>query len=412
MKAAIISVGSELVCGHTVDSNASWLSRELTDIGIPTVRHSCVGDDERGLADTVAQSAALAEVVLVTGGIGPTPDDITRQAVARAAGVELTVNESVLRRIEERFSSWGRRMSANNRIQAFFPQGAEVIENARGTAAGFAVKAGTSEVIVLPGVPAEMKSMWVEHVRGRLACRVSSAIASGSVDCFGRGESDITAELHDLMAPGRNPAVGDTAEDAIIRIRICAAADTIQEASALLERDRVEITRRLGEIVFGNDGESLQGAVVKALVGRKKTLSTAESCTGGLLSGAVTEVPGASACFLEGITAYHNDAKVRLLGVSRALIEKHGAVSEEVAGAMAEGARRLSGADYALSTTGIAGPSGGTPDKPVGLVSIAATSSERTICRTLHLRGDRATVRDRTVKHALNLLRIAFLSER
>lgn len=410
VKAVVVSVGAELVSGDITDTNAAWLSRELADLGIPTVRHTCVADDEAALAETLAQSARIADLVVVTGGIGPTPDDITRQAAARATGSELVLDPGALAHIEELFAGWGRTMSRNNRVQALFPAGATVIENPRGTAAGFSVPLGMAEVIVMPGVPAEMKLMWTANVRERLAGKVSERIVSGSVDCFGRGESDITRELADLMVAGRNPAVGDTAEDAIIRIRIRATARDRDEGRRLVDADKAEIIRRLGDIVFGEDGESLQSAVVEALVASGKTLSVAESCTGGLLGAAITDIPGASRSFLEGITAYHNDVKVRLLGVPQDLIERHGAVSEEVATAMAEGVRARSGADFALSTTGIAGPSGGTPEKPVGLVWIAASSAERTVTRRLNLRGDRATVRDRTVKHALNLLRLTFLS--
>lgn len=412
VKAVVVSVGAELVSGDTVDTNAAWLSRELADIGTPTVRHTCVGDDEQALAETLAQSVRIAEVVIVTGGIGPTPDDITRQAAARAAGVELVLDPGALAHIEELFAGWGRKMSENNSVQALFPVGATVIENPRGTAAGFLMHLGAAEVIVMPGVPAEMKFMWTANVREQLAGRASGRIVSASVDCFGRGESDITRELADLMAAGRNPSVGDTAEDAIIRIRIRATAPDRDKARRLVDADKAEIKRRLGEIVFGENGQTLQGAVVEALVASDRTLAVAESCTGGLLGAALTDVPGASGCFLEGVTPYHNEAKIRLLGVPQDIIERHGAVSEEVAAAMAEGARARSGADFALSTTGIAGPSGGTPEKPVGLVWIAASSAERTVTRKLNLRGDRATVRDRAVKHALNLLRITFLSRK
>jgi len=412
MKAAVISVGSELVSGELTDTNAAWLSRELAGIGIPTLRHFCVGDDEEVLAETLTRAARAVELVVVTGGIGPTPDDITRRAAARAAGVELALDRGALAHIEELFASWGREMSENNRVQAFFPEGSEVIENPRGTAAGFRMPLARAQVIVMPGVPAEMKLMWAANVRPRLAQSVSGAVVTGSVDCFGRGESDITRELVDLMAPGRNPAVGDTAEDAIIRVRIRAAARNPAEGRRMVEADKAEIRRRLGDIVFGEDGQTLQGAVVEALTASGKTLAVAESCTGGLIAAAVTDVPGASACFLEGITAYSNEAKVRLLGVAPQLIERHGAVSEEVAAAMAEGVRARAGADFALSSTGIAGPSGGTPEKPVGTVYVAAASAETTVTRGLRLRGDRATVRDRSVKHALNLLRLGPLARK
>ncbi|MHC4713554.1 MAG: competence/damage-inducible protein A [Planctomycetota bacterium] len=406
MKAAVIAVGTELVAGETVDTNSAWLSRQLADIGIETVRHTSVGDDEASLRDALACCARTADLIIITGGIGPTPDDITRGAVAEAAGVPLVRDKAVLAHIEGLFRGWGREMSPNNAGQADFPEGSRIIPNPRGTAAAFSVEISRSEVIVLPGVPNEMKLIWDASVRPHLSALSEGVTVTGTVDCFGRGESDITAAIGDFLIPGRNPSVGDTAEDAIIRVRIRARADTRDEARRMVEADKAEIRKLLGGIVFGEDGETLEGAVVKGLLSKGLTLAVAESCTGGLLAKRITDVPGASDCFLEGIVAYHNAAKIDLLNVPAELIEKHGAVSEEVAAAMAEGVRRCAKSDFALSTTGVAGPSGGTPEKPVGLVYIAVTSEADPVIRRLQLRGNRAEVRDRSVKNALNLLRL------
>jgi len=412
MKAAIVSVGTELTSGEIIDTNSAFLARELAALGMATRLHVSVGDDEDDLVDAVASAAALAEIVLVTGGIGPTPDDITRQALACAAGVPLVRNEEVLDHIRGMFSSWGREMSENNAIQADFPEGSTIIANPRGTAAGFNVKIAGAQVIVMPGVPGEMKLMWNETVRDFLRRLADGGIiVTGTVDCFGLGESDITQKIGDLMAPGLNPSVGDTAEDGVIRVRIRAHAETQDEALQMVAAVKRDVCSRLGDVVFGEDGATLEGAVVRALLERNLTLSIAESCTGGLLAGRITDVPGASGCFMEGVVAYHNAAKTRLLGVREALIAENGAVSREVALAMADGMRKRAGTDFAISTTGIAGPSGGTPHKPVGLVFAAVSSPGGTKCRRLELRGDRGQVRDRACKIALNMLRLEIFSE-
>lgn len=408
MKAVIISVGAELVSGEITDTNAAFLSRELGSLGIETLRHICVGDDEEALAAAMREGAALGKVVIVTGGIGPTPDDITRQATALAAQAPLMRNQDVLEHIRGMFASWGRgrEMSENNAVQADFPEGAEVIENPHGTAAGFAVMISGTETIVLPGVPREMKLMWEHSVRERLTGRSPHVLVARTLNCFGLGESDISNKLGDLMAPGANPSVGDTAEEGVIRIRIRGSAETRKQAEAMVAATTARVRERLGEIVFGIDETTLQEAVVGKLLAGGLTVAVAESCTGGMVCRRITDVPGASGCFLEGVVAYHNDAKVRLLGVGQNLLERHGAVSGEVAAAMAEGVRERANSDWGLSTTGIAGPSGGTPEKPVGLVYVALCGPSGTQAHELRLRGSRFDVRDRTTKRLLNMLRL------
>ncbi len=404
--AVVISVGTELVRGEILDTNAAYLSREMAQIGIETVGHVTVGDNREALAQAVSRAASACEVVIVTGGIGPTPDDITREAVARAAGVELVRDGATLAHIEEIFTSRGRTMSPNNAVQADFPRGATIIANPRGTAPGFRVKVARAEVIVLPGVPIEMKMMWDQAVRDYLSTMGAGVLITRTVNCFGRGESDISEAIGDLMQPGRNPLVGDTAEEGIIKIRIRATAATRTQAIDLIDRIKSQVKERLGDTVFGEDSQTLESVVVGALLERGLTVTVAESCTGGLLAKRITDISGSSGCFTQGIVAYHNDAKVALLGVAPGLLSEHGAVSDQVARAMAEGARVRAGSDFALSTTGIAGPAGGTSLKPVGLVYIALASADGTVSKRLQLRGKRAEVRDRASKHALNLLRL------
>jgi nicotinamide-nucleotide amidase len=411
MKSAILCVGSELVLGEILNTNSAWLAVRLAEIGIETIRHETVGDDEPKLIDSLLHSASDVDVVIVTGGIGPTPDDITRQALAKAAGVGLVRDQGALLHIEHLFAGWGRKMSASNAIQADFPEGSVIIPNPRGTAAGFRMPLGRAEVFVLPGVPSEMKAMWDETVRNLLLGRGNGgAVVTRTVNCFGRGEADVTDQIKDLMAPGRNPSVGDTAEDAVIKVRIRATGDTRDAAMKLIEATKADVRRRLGDCVFGEDDDTLHSTVLRMLIERGATLATAESCTGGLIAKLLTDISGSSAAFIQGVVAYHNEAKVRLLGVPRELIEKHGAVSEPVARAMGEGARSSAGTDYAISITGIAGPTGGTSEKPVGLVYIAVASARGTESREIRLRGTRDQVRDRSAKQALNLLRTILIS--
>jgi len=406
MNAEIIAVGTELVLGERINTNSAWLAAQLAELGILTIRHTTVGDEEEVLAEALAHSAATVDLVILTGGIGPTPDDITRQAVARAAGVPLVRDEASLRHIQGLFGSWGRVMKASNALQADFPSGSEVIPNPRGTAPGFRLKIRDCRIVVLPGVPSEMKAMWEASVRPAFEASATGVLVTRTLNCFGAGESDITEAIKDLMAPGRNPSVGDTAEDAVIKVRIRARAATFEEALGLIDDDKKLIRSRLGDLVFGEDDDTLESVVANLLISRGLTLAAAESCTGGLVAKRLTDVSGVSAAFIQGIVAYSNESKVRLLGVAPAMIEEHGAVSELVARAMAEGARTLARSDYAVSTTGIAGPTGGTPEKPVGLVYVAVTSPRGTTVRELRLRGDRAQVRDRATKSLLNMLRL------
>ena len=410
MRAEIISVGTELVRGELVDTNSAFLARELGELGIETVRHVTVGDDEEALAAAIGEVAAKSDLAIITGGLGPTPDDITRQAVARAAGAALVPDPASLVYIEGLFKSWGRAMNPANAVQADFPAGATVIFNPRGTAPGFRMRICRSEVVVLPGVPSEMKAMWAETVRPYLAGKGGGVFVTRTLNCFGRGESDVTEAVRDLMAPGRNPLVGDTAEDAVIKLRIRAHAATVEEALTLIAATKAEARRRLGTIVFGEDDDTLESVVANLLISRRLKLAVAESCTGGLVSKRLTDISGVSAAFIQGIVPYADEAKVKLLGVPRALLDEHGAVSAEVARAMAEGERRSAATDFGLSVTGIAGPTGGTPLKPVGLVYIAVASARGTKARELRLRGTRDQVRDRSAKNALDMLRLEIIA--
>lgn len=403
MRAVILSVGDELIAGTTVDTNSAYLSRRLGERGIGVVRHVTVGDDAEAIAAAISDAAGAAEVVLATGGLGPTLDDLTRDGLARAMGAELREDPRQLERIAKLFAARGRPMKPSNRRQALVPVGAAAIDNDRGTAPGLAAMVGAARVFAMPGVPHEMVAMYQEQVAARLPA--PGAVVRKDVHTFGAGESDVGEMIADLMARGATPSVGTTASAGVITVRVAASGDTAEQAAAEAARTAAEVRRRLGELVFGEDGQTLAGAVGAALAAAGQTLALAESCTGGLLGQMVTAVPGASEYFLGGAVCYADRAKAELLGVPGELIRSHGAVSEPVAAAMAEGARRRFGADWAVGITGIAGPTGGTADKPVGLVFIALAGAAGTKVHRHVFGGTREIVRQRAAFAGLNHLR-------
>jgi len=426
--AYIISVGNELLSGLTVDTNAAYLAGRLAEMGIAVAGVSVVPDDEQRIAAALEEGAKLAEVVLVTGGLGPTDDDVTRQGLARWLGVELVFQPALMDDIEQFFRQRQVPMPQRNRLQAYLPAGAESLRNEVGTAPGVAVQRvqkcpqerlergargvqGGAQMVVraycMPGVPSEMRGMFETQVRCRLGEAGSGeAVVSGRIHCFGAGESAIAEMLGDRMARGRNPLVNTTVSDGVITLHVVARGPSSAAARAMMEAQRGELRGILGDLVFGRDGETLGEAVGRALLEAGKTIAVAESCTGGLVCKLLTDVPGASRYFLGGWVTYSNEAKTMCLGVDEGSIERHGAVSEEVAEAMARGASTKAGADVGVGITGIAGPDGGTEQKPVGLVYICVGAAGRfeTVRRVFgHSRGD---VRQRAAWAALNMARL------
>ncbi len=408
MKVHILSIGTELTMGQTVDTNAAWLSAQLAAVGIPCEQHITVSDDLEPIHGAIAAACRHADLVLITGGLGPTDDDLTRQALADVMGVGLELHQESLDRIAAFFATRNRSMAPANRIQAMFPRGATPIENSCGTAPGICARLGKTDIYCMPGVPREMFTMFERDILPKLrSLGGGRACVQRILRTYGGAEGEIGERIADLMKRGRNPTVGTSAADMIISIRINALAATPDEAARLAEADAREVRSRLGEWVFGEDDDTLQGAVGRVLIKSRRTISTAESCTGGLIAKRLTDVPGSSAYLMQGFVTYSNDAKNRLLGVPMDLIEKHGAVSEQVARAMAEGCRRVSNTNYAIAVTGIAGPTGGTPEKPVGLVYVGLADGDKTEVRELRM-GDhltRSEIRDRTGKFALGMLR-------
>jgi nicotinamide-nucleotide amidase len=348
--------------------------------------------------------------LIVTGGLGPTLDDVTREAVAASFGAPLAENAQCREAIEAMFSSRGWTMNPTNLRQAFIPAGAEPLANPVGTAPGFHLHMSGCHLFAMPGVPAEMVRMWVDQVAPRLArlAPPRRVLADRTLRTFGLGESTVGQRIENLMRRGRNPQVGTLASGGVVSIRMRASAATEAEARRLLDRDEASVRAQLRCAVVGE--ATLPQAVAALLTRRGATLAAAESCTGGLVAHLVTDVPGASAFFLEAAVTYSNASKTSRLGVSESLLAEHGAVSDPVARAMAEGMRGRSGADYAVSTTGIAGPGGGTERKPVGLVHLALAGPEGTTSRRVVLPGDRERIRERAAMVALDMLRLRLMA--
>ncbi len=393
MTGIILSIGDELVLGQTIDTNSAWLSQQLAAIGCTILRHLTIGDDQLQIESAVRESAQLSDVVLISGGIGPTEDDLTRQALAAVMNEPLEPNSTWLAELENFFAQRSRPMPPINRIQAMIPRGASMIFNHAGTAAGIKTTLNRSdgkqcEVYVMPGVPKEMKKMFQTSVLPELQARSGGAvILSRTLHTFGLGESAIAERLGPLMHRDRNPSVGTTVSAGVVSLRINARFDSMQQASNQLARIESECRLALGDLIYGQDDQTLQEVVANQLftINAKLpagaspfTVTTAESCTGGLLAKMLTDLSGSSGYFHRGFITYSNEAKADLLGVDPQLIRQHGAVSEEVAKAMALGALERAQAKAALAISGIAGPTGGTPTKPVGTVCIAlATTDDR-----------------------------------
>ena len=412
MNAIILSIGSELITGQVTDTNSGYLSRRLEGLGIGTIAHWTIGDDQPAIARTIRQATDEANVVLVTGGLGPTADDLTRHGLADAMGCELRLDQQCLKAIEQRFASRGLEMPATNRRQGLIPAGAQAMPNRRGTAPGIRATIGEAKLFVMPGVPSEMVAMFDEFVAPNLPASDSVTIHR-TVHAFGGGESDIAERLGDLMSRQANPTVGTTVSCGLITIRIAARSTRVGDAERLADACAAEVIGRLGELVIGAGEETISSVVGRLLLARNATLATAESCTGGLVGELLTDTPGASEYYLGGVVAYSNTAKSRLLAVGPELIDADGAVSPTVVAAMAAGCRERFSADWAVAVTGIAGPGGGTPDKPLGLVYIAVAGppgpAEAEQVHRHTFGGTRQAVRLRSAMWTLNHLRLALM---
>jgi len=407
-KTAIISVGNELLNGRTTNTNAVWLCEQLRKLGIDVCGIWVIPDEPEEIAAALEQVCRFARIVIITGGLGPTDDDLTRDGLSRFLGVELQFRPELLERIETFFASRNITMPAINRSQAYLPEGACAMDNEVGTAPGIETLKEKNIIFCLPGVPSEMKRMFLRSVQPKLAqFKGTEAIVSGSLRCFGAGESRIAEMLGDRMKRGRNPLVNCTVHYGDIRLEIVVRAEAAEKGLMMVQEEKAQLEGILGDLVYGRDEQTMAEVVGGLLRSQKMTLAAAESCTGGLLAKMITDVPGASNYFLAGWVTYGNQAKIELLDVPKELIEENGAVSAPVAQAMAEGACRKTGADASLAITGIAGPGGGTGEKPVGLVYIASSvRGKRKVQQYRFPPTGRDTVRQWAAMSALNLLRI------
>jgi len=407
MNAEILCVGTELLLGDIVNTNATYLAKELASCGINCYCQTVVGDNPQRLRECLEQALNRADMVITTGGLGPTYDDLTKETVAEYFGRDMVLHQDTLDRMRGFFARIQRPMTKNNEKQAMMPKDAVIFFNDRGTAPGLAVEGGGKTVILLPGPPREMTAMFQSGVRPYLEQRSKTVLVSHSIHLIGVGESQVEQQLRDFMLEHQNPTIAPYAKEGEVMLRVTASAPTREEADELIWPVVEDIRGQYDKYVYGVDVGTLQNALVIALKEKNLTVCTAESCTGGLISQRITQIPGSSGVFHCGVCAYANDIKTALLGVTQSTLETHGAVSEQCALEMARGARRISGADIGISTTGIAGPDGGTETKPVGLVYVAVSS--RWYERALELRlgrgyGDeRESIRNAAASNALAL---------
>lgn len=404
----ILAVGTELLLGQLVDTNTAHIASTLAATGVDVYATQAVGDNRERIAAAVRAALDRADGVITSGGLGPTVDDLTKEAVCDALGLEAELHEPSLTAMLERFAQLGYDMRENNRKQAVMPKGALVLPNPNGSAPGYiAFRSDGKFVASVPGVPREMKAMLAESIAPWLRQRFAlhDAIHTRVLHAVGIAESEIDHRIDDLFRGLENPKIAVLAHDFRCDVKIMAKAASIEEAERLIAPVEHDITARLGGHVYGVDEQTLAGAIHALLQRSRQTAAVAESCTGGSICAALTAVPGSSKSFLGGIVAYDNAVKTGILGVQRETLERAGAVSEETVLEMARGVRAQCGADFGLATTGIAGPSGGTPEKPVGLVwfGLAGPEDAKAVKRLMP-QGDRASIQGRATTVALGLL--------
>lgn len=416
MRAELLFVGTELLLGEILNTNAQFLSERLALLGVDVYHQVTVGDNWERLSAAVRTALSRADVVITSGGLGPTMDDITREVTAEVTGRPLELDQALLAELESWYAQRARTMPPNNVRQVMVPRGATVLRNDRGTAPGLIVPAeGGKAVILLPGPPIELRPMFerqvIPYLTGRMGGRPLSLV-SRVLRFIDIGESALEEQLKDLIEGQTDPSIAPYAKTGEVHIRVATKAPDQATGLARIEPVVEEIRRRVGQHLYGYDSTSLEQAVGELLKERRLTVTTAESCTGGLIAKRLTDVPGSSAYVGQGYITYSNRAKAELLGVPEALLLQHGAVSEPVVAAMAEGALKRAGADVAVAVSGIAGPDGGTPEKPVGTVCFGLAAAAGTWTRTVQLWGSRADVRDRSATAALAMIRRHLLGQK
>ncbi len=407
MNAEIITVGTELLLGQIVDTNFAFISQRLAEAGMNIYYKTSVGDNEKRISETIKLALSRSDAVIITGGLGPTVDDVTRAALVKTFNLKLVLNENVLKHMQSFFDLRKIKMPQNNLSQALVPNGSTVIENKNGTAPGLIVPVDKRFIIILPGVPSEMKPMMTESVIPFLKehFRSEGILKSRVLKVYGLGESRIDELINELFRFCTNPTIALLASHLEVKIRLTARAKDEKEADELLSKLELQLRDKLHENIFAVNEDTMEKAAAMLLTLKRLTLATAESCTGGLLSSRLTDVPGSSAYFLRGAVTYSNQAKIDTLAVKKISLDMYGAVSKQVAEEMAEGARKLAGSDIGLSVTGIAGPDGGTLEKPVGLVYIAISTDTEMLSKEFRFSGERIWIKERTAQSALDMLR-------
>ena len=411
MDAEIIGVGSELLLGQISNTDAQYISQKLSQLGINVFYHTVVGDNKNRLKEALEIASRRADLIFTTGGLGPTMDDLTKETIADFLGLNMFLHEESIEAIKGYFAKRGRTMSQNNNKQACFPEGAKIMPNNHGTAPGAIVENKGKVFIILPGPPGELQPMFEDYVIPYLERKSKEQITSRVLKVYGMGESVMEEKIKDLIINQSNPTIAPLAGSSELTIRITAKTARGEDPYKLIQPLEEKVRQRLGDLVYGVDDDTLESVVLRLLVESKKTIATAESCTGGLIAKRITSIPGASQAFIEGVVSYSNQSKIERLGVSEATLAKNGAVSPETAEEMVRGILETTGADLGAAVTGIAGPGGGTANKPVGLVYIGIGDKEgHFTVNSYNFLGGRKKVQEMAASMALDSIRRRLLT--
>ena len=410
MNAEILAVGTELLMGQIANTNAQYITARLQEKGVNVYYHTVVGDNSVRLSETLGQCLKRSDVVIMTGGLGPTQDDLSKETVAELFGKKLVLHERTAEAIKDFFAKSGREMTPNNLKQAYMPEGSIILENPKGTAPGYIVEGSifgesSKAVILLPGPPREMCPMFDRHVMPWLSEKSGKIIRSKFLRIFGIGESALEHLIKDMIQQQENPTIAPYAKEGQVMLRVTASADSERNAEMLIEPVVGEIEKRVGSCLYSVENEELHEVVFKLLKERNMKIALAESCTGGMISATLVNIPGVSEVLERGVVCYSNESKISMLNVRETTLEKYGAVSHETAEEMAKGVAEVSGADIGLSVTGIAGPDGGTTEKPVGLVYIGLHVNGASHVKKVQLTGERARIRNAAMLNALDVVR-------
>lgn len=410
MKAEIITVGTEILLGDILNTNCRYLSRELAAMGIEMYYQITVGDNEERLLKTLEESLNRSDIVICTGGLGPTEDDITKEVCAKYFGYELELHKPSLDAMIERFKHMNRVPTKNNEKQAYFPKEAYILKNDNGTAPGCIMEKEGKMIVVLPGPPKEMESMFENYVKPYLSKLTDDVIESEVLRIIGVGESKVENDILDIIDSQTNPTIATYAKGYECTLRITAKAKSVEEAKELIKPMSDEMKRRFGQSLYATGETSIEEVVAKMLVENNLKIAVAESCTGGMVSASLINYPGISSVFMEGCVTYSNEAKMKSLGVKKETLDVYGAVSDKCAKEMASGVAARYNTNVGIATTGIAGPDGGTDEKPVGLVYFGIYINGKVISKKYVFNGDRQGIRERATRTILNDLRLELLN--